>query len=292
MSRRIRELLSRHGLHLSRELGQNFLVDEGQADHLARLAGVTPNDHVIEVGTGLGVLTRALAKQAERVVSIEIDSGLVRALGEESLLPDNVELIHADALRMDLAALCQRLGPQVRLVANLPYSAATPLLRRLLDLRHLLLDWSVMVQREVGLRLSAQPGSKDYGSFAVLHHLTVDVQSQQDLPPSAFFPAPNVHSSFMRIWPRTLPLLAEGELQGVERVFRAAFAHRRKTIFNSLRGGGFAARGETGPIAAALASAAIDPGARAETVSPHDLLALARALLAAEEAGRATCETP
>ena len=117
----MREILSRHSLHLKRDLGQNFLVNESLAQRLALLAGVEAGDGVIEVGTGLGCLTRALAERAQRVVTIEIDRGVVRALREEELLPENVELIHSDALKVDLRALCKRLGPRVRLVANLPY---------------------------------------------------------------------------------------------------------------------------------------------------------------------------
>jgi 16S rRNA (adenine1518-N6/adenine1519-N6)-dimethyltransferase len=285
----VKALLGKHGLRLSRDLGQNFLVDERVAERLAMLAGVGADDAVIEVGTGLGVLTRALAARAARVVTVEIDSGLVRALRSDALLPDNVRLIHADALKLDLGELitesvAQHAGP-VRLVANLPYSAATPLLRRLLDLRHRLADWSVMVQRELAERISADAGSKDYGSFAVLHALTVDVQTQLELAPGSFFPAPKVHSSFVRIWPRAQTPLRDDELPSLERVVRAAFSQRRKTILNCLRSGSFAARGEREPILDALAEAGIDPGARAETVEPERLLALSRALLEAGEGG-------
>jgi len=274
----VRELLARHGLRLSRELGQNFLVDEGIAARLAQLAGVEQDDTVVEVGTGLGVLTRALAARAHRVVSVEIDAGLVRALEAERLLPENVELIHADALALDLADLLGRCGPRVRLVANLPYSAASPLLRRLLDWRDRLLDWSVMVQREVAARLDGACGGRDYGSLTVLHRLTVSVSRLMDLAPGAFFPAPKVHSSFLRIEPLARPLLEEGELKSVERVVRAVFNQRRKTIANALRGGGFAPGGDRGPIEAALEEAGIDPRARGEIVPPEQLLALSRAL--------------
>jgi 16S rRNA (adenine1518-N6/adenine1519-N6)-dimethyltransferase len=278
-----RELLRRHGLHLSRELGQNFLVDSSVADRLATLAGVEAGDRVVEVGTGLGLLTRSLARRAEHVVTIEIDSGVVRALEAERLLPENVELIHADALGLDLRRLIQRLGPRVRLVANLPYSAATPLLRRLLDLRDCLLDWSVMVQHELAVRLVARPGSKDYGSFGVLHQLTVDVQQQLELGPKSFFPVPKVRSSFVRIWPRPTALLGPDELPSVERVVRQAFAQRRKTIFNCLRAAGYAPGGDRSRIDRALSAAGIEPNVRAEVVPAETLLALARALVAGVE---------
>jgi 16S rRNA (adenine1518-N6/adenine1519-N6)-dimethyltransferase len=275
---RTREILTRRGLYLRRELGQNFLTDDKLADRLAGLAGIEAGDLVIEIGTGLGVLTRALARRARRVVSIEIDSGLVAALREEDLLPPDVELVHGDALRLDLKAYLGDAPASVRVVANLPYSAATPLLRRLLDLRHRLTDWSVMLQREVARRIVAPPGSRDYGSLAVLHHLTVDAQVQIELTPGNFFPAPEVNSSFLRVWPRREPLLAPGELASVEKVVRAAFAQRRKTLVNSLRAGSGVAGGDRDAIERALAAAGIGIRERAEQVDPRQLLALARAL--------------
>lgn len=282
----IRDLLQRHGLRLQRERGQSFLVEDALAERLARLAGVEAGDHVIEVGTGLGVLTRALAARAARVTTIEIDAGLVRALREEGLLSANVELVHADALEIDLAALAAAAGEavvaagrgRVRLVANLPYSVASPMLRRLLDLRDRLADWSVMLQRELAARLVAAPGSRDYGSLTVLHALCADVSKELDLKPGCFFPPPAVVSSFLRIFPRPSSPLRPGELPRVERLLRAAFGQRRKTILNALRGGGQPWSGDRERLEAALAAAGIDPGARAETVEPERLLALARAL--------------
>jgi 16S rRNA (adenine1518-N6/adenine1519-N6)-dimethyltransferase len=278
VSERHSAILRRHGLHLNRTLGQNFLVDDRTADRLALAAGVGPGDHVIEVGVGLGTLTRALVRRGARVVGIEIDSGLVRALTEEALLPDGVELIHADAIELDWGALLDRLPKPTRLVANLPYSAATPLMRRMLDFRDRLEDWSVMLQRELALRITSRRGSPDYGSLAVLHQLTVDVDKRLDLAPGQFFPEPKVHSSFVRVWPRPTPLLAPGELEWVERVIRAAFAQRRKTIFNCLKAGGFADGPDWSPIEQALAACTIEPRTRAEALAPEQLLALARAL--------------
>lgn len=270
----IRDTLSRHGLRLQRDRGQNFLVEEAMAERLASLAGVEAGNFVIEVGTGLGVLTRALAKRAAHVQTIEIDSGLVKALRADDLLPANVELVHADALEVDFESLiASRTEASVRVVANLPYSAASPLLRKLLDLRHVVADWSVMLQRELADRLVAEPGTKEYGSLTVLHALCTDVSKQLDLKPGCFFPAPKVESSFVRIWPRANTPLADGELLQVEKMVRAVFNQRRKTILNGLRGSG-----DREALLAALESVGIDPGVRAEKLEPERLLALARAL--------------
>jgi 16S rRNA (adenine1518-N6/adenine1519-N6)-dimethyltransferase len=278
----IKAFLARHGLLAHRDLGQNFLVDDSLAARLVDLAGVAPGDWVIEIGTGLGVLTRALAKKAQRVVTFEIDAGIVRALRADAALPDNVELIHADALEADLAecvAGCVGVaaGP-VRLVSNLPYHVSAPLLRRCLDLRSQLADWSVMLQSEVAARLLARPGSRDYGSLSVLHGLTVTLSKAMDLSPNCFFPVPKVDSTFVRITPLEPSAVREGELLDVERIVRAAFAKRRKTLVNSLRAGAFGTEYSADELKAALSRCAIEPRARAESLEPAQLLALARAL--------------
>ncbi len=270
----VRAFLARHGLRAHRSRGQNFLVDEALAARLVDLAGVAPGDAVIEIGTGLGVLTRALAERAARVVTLEVDAGIVRALRAERALPANVELLHADALRVDLGALVAAAGRPTRLVANLPYSISAPVLRALLDLRDRLADWSVMLQREVARRLLAEPGSREWGSLGVLHRLTVRVEARLELPPGCFYPVPRVHSSFLRIGPLPQPLLAPGELGLVEGIVRRAFGKRRKTLANALRDGAL-------PLAAilrALERVGIAPKARAEELPAASFARLARAL--------------
>jgi 16S rRNA (adenine1518-N6/adenine1519-N6)-dimethyltransferase len=284
---RVRALLERHGLAPSRELGQNFLVDPDLARALVREAGVEPGDRVIEVGAGLGILSCALAETAERVVSLEVDSGLVRLLEAEALLPDNVALRHADALDVDLAALAAELGAPghpVRLVANLPYSVGSVVLRRVLDVRDALAGWAVMVQKEVAERITAEPGTPGYGSLAVLHALTCTVRRTRDLAPRCFHPPPAVTSSFLRIAPRADAPLDPGELAGVERFVRAAFGQRRKTLVNALRGAGLAPPPDPEAVRAALAALGHDPRVRAERLAPEEHLALARRLLPAPAA--------
>lgn len=273
----VRALLSAHGLRAHRDLGQNFLVDDGVAARLVELSGVGARDWVIEIGTGLGALTRALAARAARVVTLEIDSGLVRALRAERDLPDNVELIHGDALELDLAALVREAPGPVRIVANLPYNVSAPMLRRLLDYREWLEGWSVMLQSEVARRLLAETGTSDYGSLAVLHRLTVSISTGMELSPNCFFPVPNVDSTFLRLTPLRESPLRAGELEHVERIVRAAFSKRRKTIVNSLRSGGLGESVTADWLREQLLELSIDPGVRAERVEPEQHLALARA---------------
>lgn len=270
----VRAFLARHSLVARRDLGQNYLCDVGLAQRLVGLAGVEPGDTVLEIGTGLGILTRALAERAARVVTLEVDAGLVRALRAESLLPSNVELLHADALAADLLGLAAAAGARVRLVANLPYSISGPLLRKLLDLHESLVDWSVMLQAEVGARLVAEPNTKDYGSLTVLHRLLVEVKREMKLSGGCFFPPPKVDSVFLRMRPLAQPALALGELPELERFVRAAFGQRRKTLANALRGAGL----DTRALGQQLDALGLDPRARAESLAPAELLALSRAL--------------
>ena len=282
----MRGLLERHGLAPRRDLGQNFLVDPDLARSLVRAAGVAPGESVLEVGAGLGILSRALAEVAEQVTSLEIDSGLVRLLEEEGALPGNVSLRHGDVLAQDLSALVDELPGRVRVVANLPYSVGSVVLRRVLDLRERLAGWSVMVQKEVAARVAAAPGERDYGSLAVLHAQTAHVRRVRDLAPRCFHPAPKVTSTFLCLEPRADSPLRGGELAGFERVVRAAFGQRRKTLVNALRGGGLSPAVEPEAVRAVLETLGHPADVRAERLSPDDFLALARALPAGTEASR------
>ena len=176
------------------------------------------------------------------------------------------------------------LGRPTRVIANLPYSVATPLLRRFLDLRSDLEDWSVMIQKEVAERMAAQCGEKAYGSLSVLHRLTTDVDVVATLPPGRFFPAPKVESSFVRVYPHDRAGLADGELARVERLARAAFSQRRKRVTNGLRRIAERRWADLEPKAArarletTLDNVGIDPSARPERIEPEAWLALARRL--------------
>ncbi len=296
--REARAILERHGLAASRDRGQNFLTDPAQAARLVAFAGVQPDETVLEVGTGLGILTRALAEVAARVCTVEVDAGLVRALEAESLLPgpERVRLVHADALRVDWdELLADAPDAPVRVVANLPYRVATPLLRRFLDLPRLA-GVGVMVQREVADRMRARFGEPAYGSLSVLIAWTMQVEAAVDLHPRCFYPVPRVTSTFLRMTPRTdgvgnqgratsetgerqrdaSPLEPEGVvLAAMERVLRAGFAHRRKTLVNALQtAGGF----DADAVRAALEALGVDARARAEALDPETWRKLAARL--------------
>jgi len=273
--REARAQLYRHALAPARSRGQNFLVDPQWAERIVAFAELRADDAVIEIGPGLGMLTQKLAARARRVVAIEIDAGLVRAL-RELPLPHTVELLHGDALAIDLSALARRLGPRVAVVANLPYALSSPMLRHILAARDQLAVWVVMLQREVARRVVAAPGTRDYGSLAALHQIATIVERCADLGPELFHPAPRVSSSVVRIEPQRAAPVRGDEFDRFERFLRAAFAARRKTLANSLAASGIgSSRVRT---TSALIELGHDPRTRAEQLPPSALLELFRAL--------------
>jgi 16S rRNA (adenine1518-N6/adenine1519-N6)-dimethyltransferase len=264
----IRALLDAHGLAPRRTAGQNFVVDPNTVRKVVRDAGVGPDDVVLEVGPGLGSLTLALAAVARHVVAVEIDEGLVAALRDILAGLDNVTVVRADAVRADLDALVD--GP-ARMVSNLPYSVATPVVMRVLA-GTAVSDVFVMVQREVGERWAARPGDEQYGAVSVKLRLAATPDVVAAVPRTVFYPVPRVDSVTVRIVRRPDALPPE-DRAAVGRVVNAAFAQRRKTLRNALQ-----AVAERPEVERALGDAGLDPAARAETVDPEGFVRLARAL--------------
>jgi 16S rRNA (adenine1518-N6/adenine1519-N6)-dimethyltransferase len=255
-------------IRAKKELGQHFLVDDNILGVIGRLAQLEPNDVVLEVGPGLGVLTAFLADRVARVVTVELDRTLGEQLEERLAGRPNVELHYGDALALDLAAV----APDARkLVANLPYNVATPLIVESLDGLQQIELWCVMVQREVADRFFAQPSSKEYGSVSVLVQLVGERTGFHPVSRAVFRPRPNVDSALVAFRRTGLP----PEYAAVKRVVTAAFAHRRKTLANSLELSGLASRDET---TEALATIGRPPAARAEELAPSEFVALSDAL--------------
>jgi 16S rRNA (adenine1518-N6/adenine1519-N6)-dimethyltransferase len=246
-----------------KSLGQHFLVDENILGVIGRLAELDPSDVVLEIGPGLGVLTRYLAEHVARVHAVEIDASL-----EPHLRKIDVVLHIGDALRLDLAALAP---DATKLVANLPYNVATPLLVESLDGLPDIERWCVMVQREVADRLFAAPRTKAYGSVSVLVQLVCERTGFHPVSRTVFRPPPNVDSALVAFRRVSLP----DDFHRVKQVVSGAFAHRRKTLPNSLALSGVATREQA---AAALVALGHDEAARAETLEPHEFVELTRAL--------------
>lgn len=235
---------------------------------------MTGDDAVVEIGAGLGDLTRPLAEVARRIIALEVDRGLVAALAEADL-PPNVEIRHEDALEADLGGLARALGPPVMLVGNLPYRIAGRFLGTLLGPRNPFRRWAFMLQAEVADRVLSRPGDPGYGTLSVWTSLWSEARGVLELGPGEFEPRPRVRSRFLVFDPAPSPP-AIGNLALLRQVVRAAFHHRRKTLRAALRG-------RVAGAESALEAAGIDPGRRGETLTAVEFVALAAAV---EEAQR------
>jgi len=251
-----------------RELGQHFLVDENIVAVAGRMAELGPDDVVLEVGPGLGVLTSHLADQVRVVHAVEIDRGLESHLRQRFGTRGNVNLVFDDALRHPLADLDP--APN-KFVSNLPYNVATPLVAESLDGLPSLELWCVMVQREVADRFFAAPGTKSYGAVSVLVQLTAERTGFHPVSRSVFRPPPNVDSALVSF--RRLVKWGP-EFAGVKRVVQAAFGHRRKTLVNALELSCI----ERARVARALETMQLTADIRAERLAPTEFVELAELL--------------
>ena len=255
------------GIRPKRKLGQNFLIDSNILGVIEREAEVAGDDVVLEIGGGLGVLSEHLAERARHVHVVEIDRSLEPALRDALDPHPNTTLHLADALDLDLGAL----DPQpTKVVANLPYGIAATAILRTLEELPAVTRWVAMVQREVGERFAAKPGTSAYGVPSVLAQLVADVRVLRGVGRTVFHPVPNVDSVLVGLT-RTSPPVGEW----VRRVVQGGFAHRRKALPRSLELAGVAKRSE---VVAALESHGLAPEVRAESLSPDEHLALAEAL--------------
>jgi 16S rRNA (adenine1518-N6/adenine1519-N6)-dimethyltransferase len=251
-----------------KELGQHFLVDENILGVIGRLAELDDDDIVLEVGPGLGVLTTYLADRVGQVYAIELDTSLGPRLVDRLAGRPNVELRFGDALQLDLAAEAPGAN---KLVANLPYNIATPLIAESLDRLPELVHWTVMVQREVADRLFARPSTKAYGAVSVLVQLVAERTGFHPVSPTVFRPRPNVDSALVAFRRTGLP----PDFRGVKRVVEGSFAHRRKRLANSLELAGVTDRPRAEEAIAELGKL---PSVRAEELEPAEFLLLAEAL--------------
>ncbi|HEX5989754.1 MAG TPA: 16S rRNA (adenine(1518)-N(6)/adenine(1519)-N(6))-dimethyltransferase RsmA [Solirubrobacterales bacterium] len=247
-------------------LGQNFLADPNLLDAIVRDAELAPDDVVLEVGAGEGVLSERLAAVAAHLHTVEIDRGLEEALAPIAALP-NVELHWGDAMKLELGGF----DPvPTAMVANLPYSVATPLILRTIEQLPSLQRWTVMVQREIADRLRAAPGSRTYGAPSAVVQLACEVELLRAVDPAVFKPRPRVDSAILRLR-RTGP----GADAETRELIRAAFAHRRKSLARSLE---HAAPGGREAARAALAELGLPEDARAEALAPEQFAALSAKL--------------
>ena len=235
-----RKSLREEKLAPKKQLGQNFLVHKATAEAVARCGKIAPDDIIIEVGVGLGALTQPIAEQAGQVIGLEVDSGLVRFHKEKEDLPENVTLLHQDILKADFDELFRLSKGRLKIMANLPYSISNPFLFKLIEHQEKV-DWAtVILQKEVADRLTAKPGTKQYGIPTVLLQSCATVQSLLTLKPGEFHPRPKIDSVVVRIeFFNTHQRDESYDRLLLQKIVRAAFSQRRKTLLNTLSGAGF-----------------------------------------------------
>jgi len=259
-----------------KKLGQHFLVHEGVLESILRLVGLSAEDEILEIGPGLGFLTRRLVERARKVWAVEVDSFLVERLRQSPLgRHPGFDLVHGDILKVPLETILP--DRKIKLVANLPYSISTPVLFRLFELRDHFSFFVLMVQREVAERMAGAPGTKSYGTLSVWCQAYGEITARLPVPPDAFFPRPKVRSMALRIDLRPRSLIPEEDFTLFQGLVRAAFGQRRKTLQNAL---GAWLKDRKEEIPALLHSQGIDPQRRGETLSIDEFIRLAAALKA------------
>ncbi len=271
----IKALLTRHGFRFSKSMGQNFLIEDWVPREIAKASGAGPGAGVLEVGPGIGPLTRELAGRADKVVSVELDTALLPILAETLRDCPKAEVIWGDILKTDIPVLAgekfQGLTPIA--CANLPYNITTPAITALIE-AHCFSAITVMIQREVAKRICAAPGTADYGAFSVYCQYHTSPEYLFEVPPDCFIPAPKVTSAVVRMEPRPAPPEVDDPAHFF-RVVKAAFALRRKTLLNSLSAG---LGGQREEIAQAIAACGLPPDVRGERLSIPQFAQLSRRL--------------
>lgn len=266
-------LLNQYGLRADKKLGQNFLINQQVIDEIVEKAEVTKNDIVLEIGPGLGSLTKALLKNAKKVIAVELDENMISLLqnrfGEEAF-----EIIHEDILKLDLFAIAKKYG-KIKVVANLPYYITTPIIMRLLEERYPIETITVMVQKEVGERLCAKAGEREIGAVTFGVNYYSRVKKIIDVPKENFLPVPEVDSCVLRFDVLAEPPVKVKDEKRFFRLIKAAFTQRRKTISNSLASGEFTRE----EVLQALTELDLNPKLRAEDLSLQDFANLINTLL-------------
>lgn len=280
---RTRAIMEKYGIRTKKSFGQNFLTDLNVLNNIVAAADISKNDNVIEIGPGIGALTEQLAQAAGEVLALEIDADLIPVLGEVLAPYDNVTVLNQDVLAANLPELIQQQFSDptrpVKVVANLPYYITSPILMNLLASP---VDWAaicVMMQKEVAQRLTAQPGTKQYGALTLAIEYQMDAKIAFDVSRRVFVPSPNVDSAIVVLTPRQQPLTVQPfDKQKLFGFIRGCFAHRRKSLWNNLQGVVGKDQATKDQLATILDDLQISPQIRSERLSLAQFIDLANAL--------------
>lgn len=274
------EVIKKYEFCFQKKFGQNFLIDGHVLDKIIAGAGVTKDDMVLEIGPGIGTMTQYLAEAAGKVVAVEIDRNLLPILQETLADYDNVKVIHADVLSLDLEKLVQEEndGRPIKVVANLPYYITTPIIMALFEQHVPLANVTVMVQKEVAARMKSGPGSKDYGALSLAVQYYAEPYIVANVPCNCFMPRPNVDSAVIRLTRYEEPPVQVKDEKMLFKIIRASFNQRRKTLQNGLNNSS-ELNFTKDQIAAAIAAAGFSPSVRGEALTLEQFARLTDILL-------------
>lgn len=273
MENNTKDIVNKYGFKFTKSLGQNFLIDDSVLRDIVLGAEVTKEDFVIEIGPGVGTLTKELLKKAKKVLAIELDSDLIPILQEELKEYDNFEIINKDVLKVDFRELIKD-EDSVKLVANLPYYVTTPIIASLLKEKYKFKSLTIMIQKEVGERIAAEPNNKDYGSLSLLVQYYCDVRTIRKVSPASFIPKPKVDSIVVRLDKLDKPRVEVKDEELFFKIIRASFNMRRKTLWNGLKSLGL----DKSIIEKAFENSGIDSKRRGETLSIEEFGNLANSI--------------
>lgn len=259
------------GIHMTKKLGQNFLIRKEVVDGIVEAGSVKEGDTVLEIGPGIGTLTQGLAETGANVVAVEVDRQLIGVLAKTLQGYQNVRVVHGDILKLDISR--EILSEKYKVVANLPYYITTPIIMMLLEQRLPVEVLVAMVQKEVAERMVAKPGGKEYGSLSVAVQYYTEADIMFTVPPASFYPSPSVESAVIRCKVRDKPPVDVLEEKAFFRIVKAAFSQRRKIFSNTLKAAGIPSE----LIVKMLDKAGIDGGRRGETLSLAEFAAVANA---------------
>ncbi len=268
-------ILQKYNFNFQKKFGQNFLIDTHVLDKIVEAAEITDEDTVLEIGPGIGTLTQYLCENAKQVIAVEIDKNLIPILQNDTLSAySNVKIINEDILKLDISKLCEEAGAKkLKIVANLPYYITTPIIMGILEKHAPVESITVMVQREVAMRMQAGPGSKDYGALSLAVTYYADATLEANVPPNCFMPRPNVGSAVIRLKLHDEMPVKPRDEQLMFALIKASFAQRRKTLANGIKNSPELSF-EREDVCRALESLGFDENVRGEKLTLADFAAL------------------
>jgi 16S rRNA (adenine1518-N6/adenine1519-N6)-dimethyltransferase len=268
-------ILQKYNFNFQKKFGQNFLIDTHVLDKIVEAAEITDEDTVLEIGPGIGTLTQYLCENAKQVIAVEIDKNLIPILQNDTLSAySNVKIINEDILKLDISKLCEEAGAKkLKIVANLPYYITTPIIMGILEKHAPVESITVMVQKEVAMRMQAGPGSKDYGALSLAVTYYADATLEANVPPNCFMPRPNVGSAVIRLKLHDEMPVKPRDEQLMFSLIKASFAQRRKTLANGIKNSPELSF-EREDVCRALESLGFDENVRGEKLTLADFAAL------------------